>query len=353
MRSAAIALAIVLGTACSGGSASHTASPATTSTTAPRPTSAIAWSHLRNPLFASKTYAAKDPALVDTGDGWVALYSRVDASGTWRIGLNRSRDLVAWSLVGAVPHDPAIPGEASPDVVRAPDGAYVVTYQSSTRDRAGAQSKLYARTTRDFHAFSAPIRLLANLHNAPGDRLIDAALVYSPAGLLLGYKLGTTDPGSVQHFELARSPSGRLSGPWQLIGRPNIVVYRDTIEIYQFLPAPGSSAPWQLLATSNQFDRPELFTLRGDPATASGWLDWSPARTLAVPQESWNDGKGITGATYEHANSAFLVDRRAVDGYAYLVYEDAPDMSTFGGQGHGRLALARSQDLVHWVVPPG
>jgi hypothetical protein len=351
-RSATIALAgLLLLTACSNTQRDATPSTATTTTTVARPTaSTIAWSRLHNPLFGARDRAVKDPALVATGGGWVLLYSQVDTHGNWRIGIARSHDLSAWSRPTTLPHDPATEGEASPDVVRTPDGTFVVTYQSFVHDRAGGQAKLYATTTTDFASFSPPIRLLANVLDTPADRLIDPALVYSPAGLLLGFKVGTTDAGATQHFELARSPSGALAGPWQIVGRPDITVYADTIENYQFLDIAGHHA---LLATSNQLDRPELFRLTGVATDPRGWLHWSPARELAVPQEAWNPGTGVTGSTFEHANCAFLVGGGAeLSGYSYLVYGDSPALTTFGGAGPARLAIARSTDLVHWSVPP-
>jgi hypothetical protein len=348
--------ALVLGACSAGGmsSPSATSTPTSgalsTSTSEPRvAASVISWSRLQNPLYGDAEHAVKDPALVAVGGEWVALFSQVDAHGQWRVGIARSRDLVTWSSRSTLPHDPATEGEASPDVVTEPDGTFVVTYQSFVHDRAGGQSKLYARTTTDFRTFSAPIRLLANVLNTPADRLIDPALEYSSAGLLLGFKVGTTDAGSVQHFEIARSTTGTLTGPWQVIGRPDITVYGDTIENYEFLTIDGHPA---LLATSNQLDRPQLFRLLGPASDPAGWLHWSAARELVVPQEPWNPGHGLTGATFEHANCAFLVGHGAkVGGFCYLVYADSPDLSTFGGQGHAQLAIARSADLVHWSVP--
>ena len=275
--------------------------------------SVVAWSRIRNPLYSEPTDAVKDPAVVAIDGGWVALFSRVDRDGRWRVGIARSHDLSSWTASAPLPRDPATEGEASPDVVREPDDTFVVTYQSFVHDRAGSQSKLYARTTTDFQSFSAPIRLLANVLNAPGDRLIDPALVYSPAGLLLGFKVGTTDAGSVQHFEIARSTTGTLAGPWVIVGRPDITVYGDTIENYEFLDIGGRRA---LLATSNQLDRPELFQLAGSPSRPAGWLHWSPARELVVPQEPWNPGRGVTGETFEHQGVRFEVvdmDGRRVD----------------------------------------
>lgn len=337
---------VLLGCCSSDGRESRGPTPATS---VPPPIEAsVAWAGLANPILSSSRYAVKDPALVALDDSWVMLYSRVDRAGTWRVGIARSNDIRKFSSFGTMPHDRATTGEASPDVTRSPDGSFVVTYQSFRHDRDGGEAKLYARTTTDFRNFSAPIRLAANLHNRPGDRLIDPALAWSRAGLLLGFKLGTTTGSEQQHFEIARSLTGTLRGPWQLIGRPHITVYGDTIENYQFLHFRDH---WMLLATSNMFDRPELFQLQGDPSRPSSWLDWSPARELRVPQERPNAGQGITGTTYEHANSAFLIDRRPFDGHAYLVYEDAPEMSSFDMQGHGTLAIARTVDLLHWQLP--
>lgn len=346
------AIAIAALAACSG-SPSPRSAGSTVSTRVGTPATAraeparVAWAELRNPIISSPDHAVKDAALVAVGARWFALFSAVDARGTWRVGIEHSTDLRTWSSMTTLPHDPRIEGEASPDVVLAPDGRYVVTYQSLRHDVNGGLSKLYYVTTTDFTHFSAPKRLGLPLHNAPGDRMIDPALAWTPAGLLLGFKSGALD--KTLAFEIARSPSGSIDGPWQLVGRPDIRVFGDTIENDQFLRINGR---WKIIATSNQLDRPFVFDLAGDARKPSGWLRWSAGRELIVPQEAWNPGKGITGATFEHANSAYLVDRRATDGHYYLVYEDAPEMSSYDGQGHGALGIVRSTDLVHWSVPP-
>jgi hypothetical protein len=292
--------------------------------------------------------STKDPALIWADGRWQALFSSVDRRGRWRIGLATSVDLRRWSRFFTMTHDSSVEGEASPDVVRDPDGRWVVTYQSFVHDVDRGESKLYYRTTTDFQRFSAPRPLGHELHPAAADRMIDPALAFTPVGLLLGYKVGSADGPQV--FELARSTTGSLDGPWQLVGRPNIRVYGDTIENYQFLELHGT---WQLLATSNRFDRPFLFALAGSPSDVSGWLHWSAGRELIIPVERWNPGRGITGVTYEHANGAFLVDRGPIRGRYYLVYADAPEVTRYSGAGYARIALARSTDLTRWTVPPG
>jgi hypothetical protein len=286
----------------------------------------------------------KDAALVYAAGQWRAVFSAVDRNGTWRIGVATSPDLQQWSAITTMPHDPHVEGEASPDVVRAPDGRWVITYQSFVHDRPAESPKLYYRTTEDFTQFSEPHALGHELHPGPADRMIDAAIAWTPAGLLLAYKYGS----DVQHFELARSESGSLDGPWTRLGRPDITIYGDTIENYQLLQLDGR---WQLLATSNTFNRPFLFALAGDPRAPGNWLHWSKGRELHVPQESWNPGTGVTGSTYEHANCAFVVNRGPIDGSTYLVYSDSPNKTTFAGEGPAVLALARSENLVTWSVP--
>jgi hypothetical protein len=351
---AAAVLLVTVG-ACSG-SSSHAAArrPASPSTsTSTRPTSAplppVAWSHLHNPILSDANHAVKDAALVAVHGQWFAAFSAVDAAGTWRIGIEHSADLRTWSPMTFMTHDDAVEGEASPDVVRALDGSFVVTYQSFVHDRSGGLPKLYYRTTTDFTRFSVAHPLAIAGMTASHDRLIDAALAWSPAGLLLGFKRGT----DAQAFEIARSTSGTLAGPWQIVGEPDIRVFGDTVENYQFLHIDGR---WRLLATSNTFDRPYLFDLAGDPTRPRGWLHWSKGRELHIPREPWNTAIGVTGTTLEHANCAFLIDTRADDapsakGRFTLLYEDAPEKVRFGGEGHGVLAVAQSADLVHWSVP--
>ncbi|HSO96352.1 MAG TPA: hypothetical protein VLV81_09960 [Acidimicrobiia bacterium] len=312
---------------------------------APGPT--IAWSQLRNPILAYPDRALKDPALVWSDHRWVALFSQIGLDARWTLGLATSADLVHWSPPATLPHDLAVEGDASPDVVPDPRGGFVITDQSFVHDVAGGQAKLYYRTTRDFRTVSAPRPLAHSLHPGASDRMIDAALAWTPAGLLLGYKVGAGD--GAQAFEIARSATGSLDGPWSLIGRPDIRVLGDTIENYQFLLLNGH---WQLLATSNQFDRPYLFALAGNPHDPRGWLHWSTGQPLRIPQEAWNTGHGTTGVSYEHANAAFLVNRAPVAGSFYVIYGDASELTTFAGSGHDELALARSTDLRHWTVPP-
>jgi hypothetical protein len=317
----------------------------------------VAWSQLHNPILSPADAGVKDEALVWSGGRWHMLFSDVtdDAGGPggvrWDIATATSADLRHWSAIHPWPAQPGVLGVASPDVVRDPTGGFVVTYQSDpgAAGPPATQARLFYRTSADLETFSAPHALAPALAPAPGDRMIDGALVFTGHQLLVGFKYSS--PVQSDAFELARSASGRPQGPWVPLGRPDIHVVGGTVENYEFVRALGR---WRLVATSDNLDRPWLFTLDGDPTTTAGWLQWSMGYQLEVPSEAFNTGPGLTGIGYEHANSAFLCVVPAATGdVAYLLYAGSDELTQFGGWGHAAIGVARSTDLMHWRVPPG
>jgi hypothetical protein len=315
----------------------------------PGPT--VAWDQLRNPVLSYPQAAVKDQAIIWAKGSWHMIFSYVTNATTvpdqqrWDIGTAQSTNLVRWTGLTLWSEQPG--GMASPDIVREPDGAFVVTYDSPPGENGTTQAKLYYRTSTDLVRWSAPMPLAGDLHPSPSDRLIDPALAWTGNGIMLGFKLGTTS--QTQAFEIARSASGSLSGPWSLVGRPDESVYGDTFENYEFLSVAGK---WRLVATSNTFDQPWIYTLSGDPDTPSSWLHWVDGYELQVPSQQWNTGTGVSSVNFEHANSAFLC-QDTTNGYFYLTYAGSTELSSFGGWGHAAIGIARSRDLVHWQAPPG
>jgi hypothetical protein len=293
----------------------------------------VPWDRLRNPIYALPDAAAKDVAVRLVDGRWRLLFSYVKEDPfRFRIGLSSSPDLTGWSPV-EVWDQPEVGGIASPDVTRGRDGSYVVTYNSHTRDVDGA-TKLYARTSADFRTWSAPQRLAFDVRPQPDDRLIDAALAHTDAGLFLGYNYQS------DRFEVAWSPSGSLDGPWRLLG----VADTGPLENYQFLLINGV---WHVLGTTVPVHHELLFRLAGPPDRPESWLHWTLVRELTVPSEAWNHPPG------EVANAAYLCDARPLDGHWYLFYAGSTELDRFGGRGHAEVGVARSTDLVHWEVPPG
>lgn len=301
-----------------------------------RPPTSIDWPALRNPVLSYPANGVKDQALQWSGGSWHMLFSELTSTRTaphvhWDVAIAHSRDLRHWSAPTVIEAN-----AASPDIVRDPAGRFVVTYQTTS-----GQLEYRISTSSALSAWS-PARPLA--HGLAG-RMIDAALAFTGHGVVLGFKAGTT--AQHQHFEIAWAPS--LTARFRLVGHPDIVVYGDTIENYEFLTVDGG---WHLVATSNVLDQPYLFGLGpGDPSVPATWLHWSAGTQLMVPSETFNSGSGVSSVAYEHANSAYLCV--GPGGENYLTYAASTELTAFGGWGHARIGIARSSGLVDWQVPPG
>ena len=296
------------------------------------PPRSIDWSALRNPILSFPENGVKDQALQWSGGAWHMLYSdMVETTSAphvrFSVAISSSPDLMHWSSPRIIATD-----AASPDIVRSPSGRFIVTYQTP--------SGLEYRTSND-----AALRTWSSAHplgHGLAGRMIDAALAFTGHGVILGFKAGTT----TQHFEIAWAPT--LGGTFHLVGRPDVVVYGDTVENYEFLTTAGT---WRLVATSNTLDQPFIFTLGpGRPSVPSTWLHWVDARQLLVPSQSFDTGSGISSVGFEHANSAFLCI--GPQGEDYLTYAGSTELTSYGGWGHARIGIARSDDLINWEVPP-
>lgn len=293
---------------------------------------AVPWERLRNPVYELPDAAVKDVAVRLVDGRWRLLFSHVrEDPFRFRIGLASSADLLSWSGV-ELWDQPEVGGVASPDVTRHRSGTYIVTYNSHTRDVDGL-NKLYVRTSTDFRTWSPPERLAFDVRPLPADRLIDAALAHTPAGLVLGYN------HQEDRFEVAVSPRGTLDGPWRRVG----VADTGPFENYQFLQIDGV---WHVLGTTVPVHRTLLYRIGGPPGDPDSWRRWRLVREITVPDQGWNRPAG------EVLNAAYLCDARALDGHWYLFYAGSTELDRFGGRGHAKMGVARSPDLVRWEVPP-
>ena len=304
-----------------------------------KPPPSIDWTALHNPVLSYGSIGVKDQALQWSDGAWHMLFSAMKQTHSaphvrFDVAVSRSTDLRHWTSPTVIATD-----AASPDIVRDPTGRFVVTYQTENGSTNSSRLEYRIAQSSSLTSWSRAYPL------APGlaSRMIDGALAFTANGVILGFKAGTTS----QHFEIAWAPS--LSREFHLVGQPDIAVYGDTVENYEFLTVGGG---WQLVATSNTLDQPFIFTLgAGDPANSATWLYWSAGRELTVPGQGFDSGSGVSSVNYEHANSAFLCV--GPHGEDYLTYAGSTELTAFGGWGHARIGIARSSDLVNWQVPPG
>lgn len=281
------------------------------------------WDGVRNPIASFPEVAVKDAFLI-RGDTWHLGYSEIsDAPFRFRLGFS-SGELGSLTR-GPTLDQPDVGGLASPSIVRTPDGRYVMTYNSHTRDVGDTANKLYYRTSDDLIAWSEPQRIHIDGADGDDDRLIDASIAFAD-GIYLVFKRG-------QAAHIARADM--LEGPWTLLGpiAPRNVENGQLIEI---------DGEWHLLATTVPLHVPTLYR-------KVEWTQWEEVRELAIPAQAWNDGELLS---HERANAAFLVDDRERTGYFYTLYAGSTEVTSFEGRGHASLGIARSVDLIEWDVPP-
>ena len=289
------------------------------------------WDAVRNPVLGYTDVAVKDAFMRRADDGTLHFgYSEIQADPfRFRLGFATSADLRT-IMRGMTLDQLDTGGLASPDVVRAPVGRYVMTYNSHTRDVGDSANKLYFRTSDDLVTWSAPQRIVVLGADAATDRLIDAALAFSDAGVFVVFKRDQT-------ANIAHAPT--LDGPFTLLGE----LSPGNLENCQLLRIDGV---WHLLGTKLPLvHAPVLHRLDGDPLDPAAWRTWTIVREFELPAQRWNSGPVLD---HERANAAYLVDERATDGYFYLLYAGSTELDSFERRGHSQLGLARSTDLVTW-----
>ncbi len=290
------------------------------------------WDAVRNPILGFPDVAIKDAFLVEHEGTWHLGYSQIQAEPfRFRLGFSSSPDLQTFER-GPTLDQSETGGLASPSVVKAPDGRYVMTYNSHTRDVEGVLNKLYYRTSLDLTSWSEPHRIHVEGVDAAEDRVIDAALAFADVGAFLFFK-------REQRANLAYSASGSIDGPWTHLGE----LQPGNLENCQPILIDGQ---WHMLGTEIPLlHRPVLHRLEGDERDPAAWLTWSLIGELEIEPQSWNDGPFLD---HETANAAFLVDRRAEDGYFHLLYAGSTEVTSFNARGHSSLGLSRSRDLKTW-----
>src|ERR1700722_11305171 len=140
----------------------------------------IDWSALANPILSYPAVGVKDQALQWSGGQWHMLYSDMKATKAaphvhFSVAVSSSSDLQHWSSPKVIADD-----AASPDIVRSPSGAFIVTYQTP-------QGLAY-RTARN-----ASLQSWSSAHflgRGLAHRMIDAPLAFTDHGAILGVNEG-------------------------------------------------------------------------------------------------------------------------------------------------------------------
>lgn len=297
----------------------------------------IDWKSLHNPILSYPNWSIKDVAMAYQGGVFYVFFSAFYEDG----GQIRShvvevstRDFKAYSdpIFNFDGQEDGWIGMCSPDVQRV-GKEYVLTF-NSWGDKPGKFDALFYMKSADLVHWSKRFPLAADF--TAGRRVIDAALAEADGGYYLIFKEGLK--GMKPRMGFGKS----LDGPFKFAGsgQPSLLMADGKEnglihENYEFLRIDGK---WHLLTTDYTPPHAYLYTLEDN----SRWLNWTQGYQLNIPQEHFN--------TDNLDNAGALYDWRAHDGYFYFIYAGREERATYLKRGWNRLALARSKDLVHWMV---
>jgi hypothetical protein len=299
----------------------------------------IDWFSLRNPILSMPDRMIKDQAVV-YADGWFYVFAsqrfepETEEAYREKWSIWRSRDLKSFEAF----QEPALhPGAGSPDITRHGD-VWHLTCQKALSESNRRQ--LHYATSADLVHWTPLQPLLPGVH--PETSCIDAAVGWVNGYAYLGYKLG-------QEFHVTRSQNRGIDGKW-LPPQP-ASAGGAWAENYQFIQIDGT---WRMIATARDpggdgsggytgSHAPFIYRMEGDGDSLDHWAKWADMTLIEIPGEDWN--------TVMHANSAYLCDWRAQDGYFYLFYAGSNDAVRFKERGHAKVGVARSKDLKSWALP--
>ena len=295
------------------------------------------WNSLSNPVLSYPGWSMKDSAMAYRNRTFYVFFSAFypkEGDTISHVVEVSTRDFKHFSdpILNFDGKEDGWIGMCSPDVQML-NGQYVMTF-NSWGDKPGKPNELFYTTSPDLVHWSKRQTLAFNLTGT--NRVIDAALAAADGGYYLIWKEGSSHGKMRPRLAFAKS----LRGPFNYVGDgyPALLMANGkddglTHENYEFSHGDGK---WYLLTTDYSPEGLYLYTL--DPG--SQWLKWTQGYRLDTPQEQFN--------TDNRDDAAAIYNARQYDGYYYLIYAGRTEGKTFARRGWNRLALARSNDLIHW-----
>ncbi|MGH9345267.1 MAG: hypothetical protein ACRD19_16095 [Terriglobia bacterium] len=317
----------------------------------------IDWKGLSNPVLSYPNWSIKDAAMAyRDGTFYVFFSAFYEDNGRVRshVAEVSTRDFKHYSkpILDFDGEEEGWIGMCSPDVQRL-GKQYVITF-NSWGNQPGRPNKLFYMSSLDLVHWSKRRTLAQNLTGAKS--VIDASVAEAGGGYYLIWK--------------ERSPAGEmrprlgfgkaLDRPFTFVGNgfPSLLMKDGKEnglmhENYEFVYAKNHL---YLLTTdyavqgphiNDRVPQPDLRWVKQGPRLyalepGSRWLKWIGGSRLDIPEEKFN--------TVNRDNAAALYGWCGHDGYYYLIYAGVTERQTYAGRGWNQLGLARSRDLVHWMV---
>jgi hypothetical protein len=305
---------------------------------------AFNWDALRNPVLSYPHWSIKDPSLAwERGTIYVFFSAFYQDHGRIRSHVVEvsTQDFLTFSrpILNFEGEKDGWIGMCTPDVQKL--GKTWELSFNSWGDDPKRPDQLFYMTSPDLVRWAAPSPLAANL--TVGQSVIGPSLTSADGSYYAAWRQGLEDfPNDIRvRFAAAKS----LAGPWHYVGfgyaslrmadgKDNGLIHEN----YQFLRI-GNVLRMLSDDYRDNVEGEYLYTL----ADAAQPLNWEKGFEIKVPLEGFN--RSI------RCQAASLYDRRADDGYFYMIYAGSNEQTAYLGRGWNRLALVRSKDLVHWFAP--
>ncbi len=275
--------------------------------------------------------AYRDPAAIWAQGKWHLFFTLVehlsDGQPYLTLAKSTSPDLIAWSPVRRLtPYDRSLNYSSPGNVVQTPDGQYVLCLQTYCRENGekygNTRSRLYIMTSSDLENWSQPQLMKVKGDDVPEEdmgRMIDPYLVRSGSEWWCFYKQNgvsfSSSPDLVH---------------WTFRGQANAgenVCVLPVQQGYLLFHSPENGIG---VKRSNDLVH---------------WQDEGELITLGQSVWPWAQGR---------LTAAFVLDARGVPGcppYLMFFHGSGPLDESVYFDNHASIALAWSEDLIHWHWP--
>lgn len=315
----------------------------------------INWDHLLNPIYEHKGWSVKDACMI-AYDEKIFLFFSAFYRDRWR---ERSHIVGVYSQDGIRFSDPFLlidgkkdgwTGMCSPSIRQINDTFYLLFNSWGDVHPNHQKNQLLFATSTDLIHWSTPQPIAKNL--TEGIRCIDIEMYFQKNQYIIMWKERLRGFGDRPRIAIG----SQMTGPFHFIQDGLMRFYLANNQI-----TPGNHENFQIFRIQSKAEvkfyclvtvygtkmpnshLPYLYEMQGNGELESDWLTWIHGRPLDIPQEQFN--------TNHRANSPFLTDWSDNNGYYYLLYAGRTEGVSHAGRGNNKLGIARSKDLIHWVIP--
>ena len=316
----------------------------------------IDWENLENPVLEYENWSIKDYAAAYRDGTFYVFYSAFyEDRGKTRSHVVEvtTKDWKTFSepILHVDGREDGWTGMCSPNLTEA-HGKYYLTFNSWGKKHPNeGTNDLFYMESEDLVNWSPYKRIAAEY--TKDKTCIDVCILYENGKFYLFWKDDYLMGDDFRFKKTRLAVADNIDGPYELVGTgyPSLLMdyTRENGQHHENYCVFKSDGVWHML--TSDYGGPMrrgvwLYQLLGHPAADYSYLTWGNGYAFNLKRGDWNPD--------DKANASAIYDWREHDGYFYLLFAGSKDEDASGyeyaGRGWNRLGLARSRDLVHWVM---